>query len=50
VAEKLMGKLYADIAYGEIDEIFETGIHSFTDILQFHMNDVHEAIWATFFH
>lgn len=49
LAEKLMGKLCADIAYGEIDEVFETGIHSFTDNLQLRMNEIHEAIWEAFF-
>ena len=49
-AEKLIGRLYADLAYGEIGEVFETGVHQYTDNLQNRMNVIHEAVWETFFH
>ncbi len=49
-AERLLGRLYSDLAFAEIDEVFETGVHQYTDKLQTRMNEIHEAIWEAFFH
>lgn len=48
-AEKLLGQLCADISFVTIEDIFETGLHEFTDRLQYKINQVDQAVFKTFF-
>lgn len=48
-AERLLGRLYADLAYDTINDVFDTGVHEYTDRLQKGMNEIHEAVWESFF-
>ena len=48
-AEKLFGRLCSELAYHSIEDIFEQGLHEFTDSLQTKMNAVDVAIFQTFF-
>jgi uncharacterized alpha-E superfamily protein len=47
--EKRMGRLHAELAYTQVDEIFQQGLHGFLDGLQQKLNAVGEAINETFF-
>jgi uncharacterized alpha-E superfamily protein len=48
-AEQRMGKLTAALTYTEIGEIVSGGLHEFLDNLQGELNEVGDAIFATFF-
>jgi uncharacterized alpha-E superfamily protein len=48
-AEKRLGQLCSELAYQSVDDIFETGLHEFTDLLQTRMNAIDSAIYQTFF-
>jgi uncharacterized alpha-E superfamily protein len=48
-AEKRLGLLCGELAYSGVDEVFAIGLHEFTDGLQTRMNQVDEAVFATFF-
>lgn len=48
-AEKRMGRLHAELAYTQVDEILQQGLHGFLDGLQSKLNAVGEAIDETFF-
>ena len=48
-AEKRLGQVCAELSYQTVEEIFEKGLHEFTDSLQTKMNTVDEAIFETFF-
>lgn len=48
-AEQLLGQLSAELAYGEIEAVFNQGLHEFTDHLQIRLNEVSEGISKTFF-
>ena len=48
-AEKRLGQLCAELAYDSIEDIFEQGLHEFTDLLQTKMNAIDEAIFQTLF-
>ncbi len=48
-AEKQLGRLCSELAYVNIDDIFEQGLHEFTDQLQIKMNTVDNMIYNTFF-
>lgn len=49
LAEKRLGRLEADLAYMDIDEVIEFGMHEYLDGLQTRLNQVDTAIGATFF-
>jgi len=49
VAEKRMGRLHAELAYTQVDEILQQGLHGFLDALQSKLNAIGEAINETFF-
>ncbi len=49
VAEKQLGRLEADLAYGDIDEVIEGGMHEYLDSLQTRLNRIDTAIGTTFF-
>jgi uncharacterized alpha-E superfamily protein len=48
-AEKLLGRLMADLEYTDIDEVIDQGMHEFLDGLQTRLNQVDTAIGSTFF-
>jgi uncharacterized alpha-E superfamily protein len=48
-AEKLLGRLKADLEYTDIDEVVNQGMHEYLDNLQTRLNQVDAAIGATFF-
>ncbi len=48
-AEKLLGQLCSELTYLSIEDIFEQGLHEFTDLLQKKMNAIDAAIFETFF-
>jgi uncharacterized alpha-E superfamily protein len=48
-AEKRMGRLHAELAYTQVDEILQQGLHGFLDGLQEKLNAIGESIDDTFF-
>ena len=48
-AEKLIGQLCSELMYDSIEDIFNQGLHEFTDQLQKKMNAADMAIFETFF-
>ncbi len=48
-AEWRLGQLVAKLSYTTVDQIFQQGLHEFTDELQTEMNAVDSAIAETFF-
>jgi len=48
-AEKLLGRLKADLEYTDIDEVINHGLHEYLDSLQTRLNQVDGAIGTTFF-
>jgi len=48
-AEKLLGRLNADLEYTDIGEVIEQGMHETMDRLQTRLNQVDAAIGTTFF-
>jgi len=49
LAEKRLGRLQAELAYADIDEIMAGGLHEFLDSFQAKLNLVGETIAETFF-
>ncbi len=48
-AEKLIGQLCSDLAYANVDEVIQWGLHEYLDDLQTRMNKVAHGIYETFF-
>jgi uncharacterized alpha-E superfamily protein len=48
-AEKLVGRLKADLEYTDIGEVLEHGMHEYLDNLQTRLNRIDGAIGSTFF-
>ena len=48
-AEKSLGRLASDLAYTDVDEVIDYGMHEYMDGLQTRLNQVDEAIGTTFF-
>jgi uncharacterized alpha-E superfamily protein len=48
-AEQRLGRLRSELDYAQIQEIITRGLHQFLDTFQAKLNDVGEAIFATFF-
>jgi uncharacterized alpha-E superfamily protein len=48
-ADQRLGRLKAELAYGDIEQIIQGGLHEFVDDLQRQLNEVDEAISETFF-
>jgi uncharacterized alpha-E superfamily protein len=48
-AEQLLGQLCSDLAYAEVDEIIDSGLHEYLDGLQTKMNQVGIGVGETFF-
>jgi uncharacterized alpha-E superfamily protein len=47
-AEKLAGRLVAELQFSTIDEIFEAGLHDYLDLLQMKMNNIGVAMFNTY--
>jgi uncharacterized alpha-E superfamily protein len=47
-AEQKLGRLRSDFDYARIDEIVASGLHEYLDRFQVRLNDVGDAIFATF--
>ena len=48
-AERQVGRLEADLAYGDIDEVITGGMHEYLDNLQIRLNQINTAIGTTYF-
>jgi uncharacterized alpha-E superfamily protein len=44
-AEKLSGRLLAELEYGSLDEVLNVGLHTYLDVLQLKFNDVGNALF-----
>lgn len=47
-AEKLAGRLVAELQFSGIDEIFDSGFHTYLDTLQTKLNDIGHALFQTY--
>lgn len=47
-AEKLAGRLVAELQFGTAAEIFEVGLHTFIDVLQTKLNAIGDAIFQAY--
>lgn len=48
-AERECGRLFGDLTYVSVEDVFRQGLHEYLDALQMRLNKVGEAIHATFF-
>ncbi|MCU0339716.1 MAG: alpha-E domain-containing protein [Spirosomaceae bacterium] len=48
-AEKMMGKLYSEIEFTDVDDIYKIGLHQYLDQFQTKANGVGKAIFETYF-
>jgi len=48
-AERLLGRLQANLSYASIEDVMEQGLHHYIDLLQRSLNDVGEQIQTGFF-
>ena len=48
-AEKLLGRLKADMEYTDVDDVIKEGMHEYLDRLQTRLNQIDMAIGTTFF-
>jgi uncharacterized alpha-E superfamily protein len=48
-AEKLLSRLRSSLAYANIDDVIDGGLHEYLDNMQSGLNQVGEGIFATFF-
>lgn len=47
-AERLAGRLVAELRFSTIDEIFDQGLHTYLDVLQQKLNDIGNALFQTY--
>jgi uncharacterized alpha-E superfamily protein len=47
-AEKLAGRLLAELSFSTVEEIFETGLHTYIDTLQSKLNAIGDALFQTY--
>ena len=47
-AEKLSGRLLAELEYGTLDEVLAHGLHAYLDLLQTKFNEVGEALFNAY--
>ena len=48
-AEKLLGRLKADLEYTDIEDVIQEGMHEYLDRLQTRLNQIAAAIGVAFF-
>lgn len=49
-AEKVVGKLVAELSYAEVDDILAQGLHEFCDTFQTQLNQLDDAIQQSYFY
>lgn len=49
-AEKLAGRLEAELQFSTVDEIFAQGLHEYLDQFQFKLNAIGEALFTAYFY
>ena len=47
-AEKLSGRLLAELEFGTIDEVFTAGLHDYLDLLQIKLGNIGAAMFNTY--
>ena len=47
-AERLSGRLLAELQFSTIEEVFEEGLHGYLDRLQLEINDLGEALFDAY--
>lgn len=47
-AERLSGRLLAEVQYSTIEEIFEIGLHDYVDQVQLRLNNIGDALFRTY--
>jgi len=47
-AEKLAGRLLAELQFGTAGEIFDAGLHTSIDVLQTKLNDIGSALFQAY--
>ncbi|HEY0454898.1 MAG TPA: alpha-E domain-containing protein [Verrucomicrobiae bacterium] len=47
-AEKIAGRLLAELQFSSVDDIFERGLHEYLDLLQQRFNSIGDALFATY--
>ncbi len=47
-AEKLSGRLLAELQYGSLDEVLAVGVHEYMDVLQLKFNEVGTAVFDAY--
>jgi uncharacterized alpha-E superfamily protein len=47
-AEKLTGRLHAELSFSSADDIFGAGLHTYVDRLQARLNDIGQALFQTY--
>jgi len=47
-AERLTGKLVAELQFSTIDEVFDQGLHTYLDLLQSKLNDIGAALFNAY--
>ncbi len=47
-AEKLAGRLLAELQFGTAAEIFDAGLHTYIDVLQTRLNDIGAALFQAY--
>lgn len=48
-AERAVGRLCGELNYTAVDEIIGSGLHEFLDELQIKFNEIHQAVYETYF-
>jgi len=48
-AERSCGKLYGDLTYLSVSEVFDQGLHEFLDYMQVRLNQLGNTVSQTFF-
>ena len=47
-AERLSGRLLAELQYSKIEEIFDIGLHDYLDQVQLRLNQIGDALFKTY--
>ena len=47
-AERALGRLRAELEFATVDDVLARGLHAYMDAMQEKLNEVGEAVWATF--
>jgi uncharacterized alpha-E superfamily protein len=47
-AERLAGRLVAELQFSTMDEVFDMGLHDYLDRLQIKLNDIGSALFSAY--